>query len=111
MKDAKKIVEWLCCDCNRYVLNAIAARCGYKNPEKFNRGKVDQIAYIDKMLLDGDRRYQIIDAVTNDILVKSCSRKYVVDYVMRECQFSWCREDTVPVKNDTRQALRIVPVS
>lgn len=108
MKDAKQIVERLCCYCNRIALNGIAERCGYKNPEKFNRGKLEQIAYIDEMLLDGDRRYQIIDDETGGVLVKSCSRKYVIDYVMRECNFQWCYEDKVPIKKDTLHALRIV---
>lgn len=110
MKDAKKVVEWLCCYCNRYDLNVIAERCGYKNPQRINRGKLEQIAYIDKMLLDGDRHYRIFDEVTCDILVNRCSRKYVIDYVMRECEFSWCKEDTAPVSKATHHPLRIVPL-
>lgn len=109
-KDIKKIVEWLCVYCTRPTLNGIAERCGYKNPNKIKRGKLEQIAYIDRVLLDIYDHYRIFDNVTNEILVNRCSKKYVIDYVIRECWFNWFDEATAPIKKDTHHELRIMPL-
>lgn len=107
-KDIKKIVEWLCL-CSRQTLNRIALNRGYKNVERMSRSKVEQIAYISRVLCSGipDSHYRITDNATNQILVWRCKEKYMIDYVMRECHFNWADEMERPVHKDDRHELRI----
>ena len=110
-KDIKKIVEWLCCYCTRGTLEDIAKRAGYKNPRRIDRMKLEQIAYIDCVLCEaGQAHYRIFDNATNEILVKCCSEKFLVDFVLRECWFNWFDEADKPVHKETHHELRIVPL-
>ena len=109
-KDIKKIVEWICVGCTRPTLNSIAERCGYKNVHKIHRGKLEQIAYIDRVLLDIEDHYRIWDKVSGDVLVNRCTRKYAIDYILRECLFNWYDEMESPIHKRTNHELRILPV-
>jgi len=110
VKDIKKIVEWLCCYCTRGTLEDIAQRNGYKNPRHIDRTKLEQIAYIDSMLCDASKtHYKIVDDVTQEILVKRCCTKYMIDYVLRECWFNWFDEAEKPVHKESHHELRIIP--
>lgn len=107
-KDINKVVEWLCVFCTRDELEQIAKEIGYKNVHRINRFKLEQIAYIDRVLCEpGATNYRIASKATGDALVKRCGRKYMVDYVLRECHFGYCDEMEAPIHKAYREELEI----
>lgn len=101
MSKAHDICEKICLYYTRGQLEAIAKHVGYKNVEKMSRGRLEQIVYVYELCGDitGDN-YRIFDNVTEEILVNCCGRKYMVDWIIRNCLFNWYEEQEQPVTRD-----------
>lgn len=103
-EERKKLVERIACDYSRGSLEQIAKNAGYKTPQKIDRGKLEHIAYINYTLGDTwSGRYQIVDAITRDVLVKDCSLKSMIDFIMRRCIYNWFEESEYPILRDSFQ--------
>lgn len=103
-KDVKKIVEWLCCYCTRGTLELIAESVGYNNYRKLSRPRLEEIAWVHRMLGDDPKAtYCIYDDVTGSPLVKSCGEKYMIDWILKNCIFNWYDEQEYPIMRDRLQ--------
>lgn len=109
MRDVKKVVEWLCCYCTRGRLEEIAQDNGFKNVVRMSRSKLESIAYIDSILLvPFADKYAVAEVTTGDVLVKRCSRKSLIDYVLRECHFNWYDEMELPIHKQSHCELKVI---
>lgn len=101
-KNAHTIAEWIRDDCNREILENIAKNAGYKNPRKMSLIKLEAITFVDKMCGDIIREhYRIFDDVTGEILVNRCGKKYMIDWILKNCLFNWYDEQERPVRRDS----------
>lgn len=107
---AKRYVNAICVGYTRGTLEWVAEECGYKNTHKINRSKLEKIAYINGVFLGDGEHYCIIDNTTEKPVVKRCCRKYVIDYVMRECWCEWYKECIKPIIKNTTHTIKIVEV-
>lgn len=91
-----QFIDFLFCDCTRGMVEDMAMAAGYKNPKEFSRPQLERIAYVDYIFGEcSNRRFQIIDATTSETLVKNCSRKFMIDFMLRKCILS-CFRDVWP---------------
>ena len=109
MTKAKELCEKICSIYTRGQLEAVAKRAGYKNVEKMLRSRLEQIVYVYEMCSDGVRdNYRIFDNVTGEILVNWCGRKYMVDWIIRNCLFNWYDEQEYPIMRGLHHEIRVV---
>lgn len=89
--------NFICLYATRGDLNSIALRFGFDNACKMSRTKLENIYYCIHVLgLNPDSYYTVFIKNSTNVLIKKCTTKYLIQWIMRECIFNWYEEQETP---------------